>query len=343
MAYLLRTAAALCLSVLPFTTAFAEKTDVVILINGNAVTGEIKSLEFGSLRYSTDSMGTVNIDWEDIVSLTSNQSMQVELSDGQRFFGRLAEADEAFGVIVVTPSASFEFRNDEVVRITPIDTSKRFLERLDGSLSAGFTTQKSSEVTTFYLATDVRYRTQQYSVGFNANTQLTEQAERDSTKRANATINYQRYRGIRWFTDWFAAWERNDELGILARQSIGGALGRFLIQTNRDQFSLAAGVQATNENFTGETDSDRVAEGRLQLRYQHRSREHESLMRVTSSIFPLIENPDVFRVETDMTFRRELIEDLFFDVSFYHSYQSDPPQDAANSDYGVTTSLGYSF
>ena len=34
--------------------AYAEKTDVVVLINGNAVTGEIKSLDFGSLRYSTD-------------------------------------------------------------------------------------------------------------------------------------------------------------------------------------------------------------------------------------------------------------------------------------------------
>ena len=45
--------------------ARAAKTDVVVLINGNDVTGEIKSLEFGELRYSTDSMGTVSIDWED--------------------------------------------------------------------------------------------------------------------------------------------------------------------------------------------------------------------------------------------------------------------------------------
>jgi hypothetical protein len=62
--------------------AMAEKTDVVVLVNGNAVTGEVKSLEFGVLRYSTDSMGTVSIDWEDIVSVSSQEHHQVELTDG---------------------------------------------------------------------------------------------------------------------------------------------------------------------------------------------------------------------------------------------------------------------
>ena len=31
----------------------AAKTDVVTLVNGNAITGEIKVLDFGALRYST--------------------------------------------------------------------------------------------------------------------------------------------------------------------------------------------------------------------------------------------------------------------------------------------------
>ena len=65
------------LTILAATAAAqAAKTDVVVLVNGNAVTGEIKSLDFGALRYSTDSMGTVNVDWEDIVAITSNQDLQ---------------------------------------------------------------------------------------------------------------------------------------------------------------------------------------------------------------------------------------------------------------------------
>jgi hypothetical protein len=70
--------------------AQAAKTDVARLINGDDVTGEIKSLEFGELRYSTDSMGTVSIEWEEVLALTSDQALQVEVSSGARYFGNLS-------------------------------------------------------------------------------------------------------------------------------------------------------------------------------------------------------------------------------------------------------------
>ncbi|MDH3586936.1 MAG: hypothetical protein OEQ30_07595, partial [Gammaproteobacteria bacterium] len=90
------------------TLSMAAKTDVVLLVNGNTITGEIKSLEFGALRYSTDSMGTVSVDWEDIVSITTKQTLQLEVSDGTRYFGRLDSADERFEIKVITLSGDVD-------------------------------------------------------------------------------------------------------------------------------------------------------------------------------------------------------------------------------------------
>ena len=46
----------------------------------------------------------------------------------------------------------------------------------------------------------------------------------------------------------------------------------------------------------------------------------------------------------NIALRRELIDDLTFDISFYGSYDSDPPDETAEtSDYGIVTSLGYKF
>ena len=90
------------LGLLLFGSEHAAKTDTVLLVNGNAVTGEVKNLEFGVLRYSTDSMGTVSIDWEDIVSVTSNQNLQVELTDGTRYFGELLPTEDDFYVRIKT-------------------------------------------------------------------------------------------------------------------------------------------------------------------------------------------------------------------------------------------------
>jgi putative salt-induced outer membrane protein YdiY len=50
-----------------------------------------------------------------------------------------------------------------------------------------------------------------------------------------------------------------------------------------------------------------------------------------------------FRSNSNLTLRREIIDDLFFDLSFFYNYLSDPPAGAENEDSGVITSLGYSF
>ena len=81
----------------------------------------------------------------------------------------------------------------------------------------------------------------------------------------------------------------------------------------------------------------------MQIKYQHRNLKPETTFTFTSNIYPLLEDLSQFRAETDLSFKREFIDDLNFEVVIYHSYLSEPPVGAAESDYGVTTSLGYSF
>ena len=322
----------------------AARTDVV---NGNAVTGEIESLDFGVLRYATDSMGTVSIDWEDIVSITTKQTLQVEVSDGTFYFGRLDSAEDRFEIKVRTLSGDVNLLTERIVKMTPIDTEESFWQRLEGSFSLGFDSEKSSDVTTLRSTTDIRYRTRRYLIGLNATVNVTDQpgsAEENETRRRTFIgSNYQRFRGNRWFTDWFGSWEQHDELGIDSRYSGGGALGRFLIQTNKNQLSLTAGLNATQTSFIGEDESTTAAEGRVQIRYLHRNLDPEATVTFTSNIFPLLEDLSQYRAETDLIFRREFVEDLFFDVTLSHSYNSHPPTGAEKIDYTVTTSVGYSW
>jgi putative salt-induced outer membrane protein YdiY len=335
-------ATTIILGILPLA-AKAAKTDVVILINGNAVTGEVKNLEFGSLRYSTDSMGTVNIDWEDIISVTSQQDLQIELTDGTRYFGKMFPADERHFVRIVTASEELVIASSQIVRITPIDTGESFLERLDGSFSFGIQTQKSSEVTTSNLAADVSYRTRKYLFGTRLNSSVTEQPSEPTKARQSVSYNFQRFRKNRWFTDWFTSWEKNDELGIAARVSAGVAVGRYITQTNKSQLSLAVGAQGARNDYVGEDDTATEGEGRIEIRYLRRRLTPETSFRFTSTIFPLLSDVSQYRAETDLSLRREVFEDLFLDLSIGYSFISHPPTGAEKSDYTATTSIGYSF
>jgi len=78
--------ALLVASVAPRASA-APKTDVVMLLNGDRYTGEVKGLERGQLEFKTDAAGTLFIEWDKIASLKTDQYVQVEFENGLRLSG----------------------------------------------------------------------------------------------------------------------------------------------------------------------------------------------------------------------------------------------------------------
>ena len=324
---------------------FAAKTDVVGLVNGDAVTGEIKQLEFGSLRYSTDSMGTVQIDWEDVVNVSSDQALQIEVTDGTRYFGALFPAGDDHYVTVKTASREVVINHNEIVRITPIEMGNRLIERLEGSVSLGVTAQKAA-ASTSNLSADIGYRTRAYVLGAKLNSSLTKppsDSQDPSTSWQTVELNYKRLRPSRWFTDWFTSYEENDTTGIDSRVSAGGALGRYLIQNNTNQLSLTAGLQGTRTVPIGTDPTETQAEARFEISFQRRVLQTDARLKFTSKIFTPLEDMGDFRSETDLTYRRDVIEDLFIDLTMRHSYYRTPQTDGESVDYTSSINLGYSF
>ena len=323
--------------------AQAAKTDVVRLINGDDVTGEVKSLEFGALRYSTDSMGTVGIEWEEVVSLQSDQALQVEDTSGTRYFGNLVPASAESMIAIELGGNVLELDMLKVIRITPIETDEKIWQRLEGSVKFGVDSDKASAVTTGYLNADVRYRARTYLLGLETSYSFTDQPGAETTENQKIGLNYQRFRANRWYTDWFSSTERNDAQGIDQRLTGGGGIGRYLIQSNNNQFSLLGGLVATRESFTGSDPDSTNAEGKIQVRYLHRKLEPSNDFSFTTNIYPLLEDLSTFRSDSNLSWRREFFDDLFLDLSFFYNYQSVPPEGAEKDDYGVVTSIGYSF
>ena len=50
----------------------ADATDIVIFDNGDRLTGEVKSLERGRLRFKTDATDTISIEWDNVAFLKSD-------------------------------------------------------------------------------------------------------------------------------------------------------------------------------------------------------------------------------------------------------------------------------
>jgi hypothetical protein len=334
--------ASLLIAALSSTASAREKTDEVILTNGDHLKGEIKGMNYGLMTLSTDPMDTVQIKWENIEAVTSRYSFQVELRDGTRFFGALGAGSESRTILVTGQQKTVRLLHDEIVRITPIEGT--WLQRIDGSFSLGFSFTKASDVAQFSFSGDATYRTRRNEVSASVSSIMTRQTE-ETTKRNEFYLRYMRLLEQKWFLAGLSSVQNNDELGIDLRISLGAGGGRFLVQTNRMSLPVLAGLMCDREwgsaGGEGSYNLEAVVGATWSVFIYH---EPKTSLKASVYTYPYLTEAGRVRVDFESHLRRELVKDFFVDLSLYTNYDNRPPSTTASaSDYGVVTSLGYSF
>ena len=326
-----------------------EKSDVIWLTNGDRITGEIKQLEHGKLRLGTDSFGEVRIEWDDISRIESDFEFQFERSDGTRVTGIISKTPEQKTITLKDQDQAVDFAHENVVRIAQIEDN--FWDRLQGSLSFGYSFTKASNVAQGNLGFRAIHRTEKRSFSLEGSTIITSDQENEGTQRSDLGFTMTRFRPNRWFNTYLIGFESNDELGLDLRSSIGAGFGRYLIQTNISELALLGGLVGTAESLredasspTSPTSQENI-EGLVGLDYSRYVYDHPAVdLSSRLSVFPSITESGRTRAQLDLSLRWEVITDLFWDLSYYNSYDSDPPSSSnSTSDYGVITSIGYSF
>src|SRR5436190_14460647 len=135
--------------VLSPSSACARNSDVVILRNGDRISGEVKGLSRGKLDFITDDAGRLSIEWEKVRSLTSPFAYDVDMGSGETHFGRLVSS-ERDGYLVVQDLTADTLRITSIVGITTLDSG--FLQRVKSYLDMGLTLAKAHKATTFSLS-----------------------------------------------------------------------------------------------------------------------------------------------------------------------------------------------
>ncbi len=322
--------------------ARAEKTDIVYLHNGDRITGEVKNLLRGKLEFSTDHMGTIHIEWDDIREIVSNTSQALELSNGQRFYGPLVKAENPDIVAVNTAEGQVGLNTLDVISMYPVEAS--FWERLDLSVSLGFSWDKGSNVGKYNLGADAVYRLPESITRLSLSSEITTQDNENDTTRSNFTANHMVVGKSKRFWTYFGGLEHNDELGIDLRALAGAGYGWVPIRSQRNWFSLAAGLDVNNENpIEGDSQTNLEAAGMLLYEY-YKYATPERSFKVNFYVFPSLTDLGRWRASFSTDFNLEFFEDLFWKLSFYANYDSQPVSlQASSSDYGIVSSLAYKF
>ncbi|MEJ2385096.1 MAG: DUF481 domain-containing protein [Xanthomonadales bacterium] len=334
----------LCLvALLTSPIAWAEKTDIVVLKNGDKITGEVKGLERGKLEFSTDSMGTVSIEWEDIQTVISSTGQAIELANGQRFYGPLQKSENTDMVQIQTDEGAVGLGITDVVNMYPVESG--FWDRMDFSTSLGFSWDKASDIGKYSIGADAEYRHPDYITSAGFSSEITSASgDGQTTSRSNINGRHLRFRQNKRFTAWFANVEKNDELGIKLRALLGAGYGWVPIRSNRNLLMLTAGLDV-NQEYPKQGDPETNVEGVGVLNYEYfKYSDPERRFSSTFTVFPSLTDWGRVRADFKTNLDIEFVSDFFWVLSLFANYDSRPiSENASKSDFGVNSSLRYKF
>ena len=332
---------ALVLSTALSSTAYAAaKTDIIELVNGDRITCEIKKLERGKLTVKTDGLGTIAIEWDDIQRLVSTARFDLERKSGEHAYGTLGRAD--LRTVDVTDGQRVErLALDDIVRLAPVGGT--FWRRLDGSIAAGFSFTGANEQTQWTLDTSVSYRSRLWDSEIAADSLLSSSQDGDRQTRNNLSLESQRYLRPRWAALAILQFQQNEELSLNLRSLVGGGIVRVLAQSNRTAAWVAGGAAYTNERYAGEG-AQNVAEAVVGGSYSWFTFDGRSTNLTTTAFsYYALNGGSRVRLELDASFKSDIVGDLYWSVNGFESFNSRPPADQKESDFGISATLGWTF
>ena len=172
-------AACLCVLAVP---ALAVAQDTVVMVNGDRLTGEVKELSRGQLKFDPDFADSFMLDWSKVASIATSGAFDLVTETGDTYVGRLqtrfagqVDVLDFNGASVVTLALI------EVVALAPIRTS--FIKNLDGSVSLGGSYTQSSGIAQMSFDASVVYRQPSFEASARGSASFTQDPDSDDTSR----------------------------------------------------------------------------------------------------------------------------------------------------------------
>jgi hypothetical protein len=318
-----------------------DKTDVVTLLNGDRLTGEIIQLEHGQLELKTDAFGTVYIEWPQVSGLSSSVPFMVEHLAGQKEFGRLAGGSGH--LLVDDGGISTDLPLGDIARLGPVQDS--FLARVRGSVSVGVNYTQSSDIKVSSFRFDAEYRGRNNLASLSTSADVTSSRDAGTNQRLLIDYSERFYLGGTRFWAVLGSFERNPELGIDGRPQVGLALGQSLVRRPESDLVAYVGLAANHEavDASGDNRSNILGVAGLDWRI-YRFTAPETTLTSSLKLFPYLTDFGRTRARLDVSLQRKFTRSFSLNLSLYDDYDSSPPGTrVVTNDFGIVTSLGFTF
>ncbi len=320
-----------------------DKTDVIVLNNGDRLTGEIKGVAQEALEFETDAAGTLKVEWTHVASLTSSFDYEVEMTTGERYFGSLASAAEPGELVIVGDAGEWSVSLSGIFSISPI--GRGFWKRLNGNVNLGFSYTQSNRAVQYSLSAASHYQNRKYLGLGQLNSIFNTQQDSDSTHQQN--LSFRVTRSVKKVSGVYGVvqLQSNPDQGFDLRSVVGGGYDRFLVHRANGYFIVNAGLVYDREQIVGSPQVDNSAEVTVGLQFASFSLDHPSrTVTIGFDTFTNVTDTPRFRAQLNFRLTWEIVNNFNLGITLLDSYDTRPPTvEAKNNDMSLSLSVGYSF
>jgi hypothetical protein len=324
------------------------RADVVVLENGDQLTGEAEGLKDGKLSFKTSYAGSIQLDWKQVARLTTEGNFEVEVETGRRYRGRLEQQEENLDVIYEDTSTAMP--PPSVVAMIPMSDGEPpgFWKILNGSVDLGYSLARgNSELNQSSVGLQANYRREAYELQGGITSLFSKQDESRATSRQTADMRYDRFLSPRAFAFGLSGFERNERQRLNLRSRLGGGFGWKLVKTKRSELSVLGGFTFINEQFR-DADSGmplpKSSSGEALAGVELLTTRFRGIRLGTKfSFLPNLVNGGRYRIEYDYNVRVPLYKSMTWSVKLFDRYDSEPPLEVMRNDYGVVSAFGFTF
>jgi hypothetical protein len=327
-----------------------ENTDVVVMKNGDRLTGQVKGLNAGVLYVSLPYViQTLSVDWNRVARLESAQLFLVRTADGRVYRGTLqTPAGEQATIQRIDVIEAMEQRvsveRDKIVEVA--ETSNKFWQRFNGELRLGTTFSKANDNLQYSLGSAAEYLRERWSTSASWNSNLSSSTGTTAATRNEITGGYSRL--LRWNNYFYSAlgeFLQSSEQGIKLQSSLGGGIGHYFRNTNRAKIAVLGGFAWQNTRYdqavyTAPTQNmiAGMVAGNMKL-----FKFNKTNLELSGLVFPMLNDPGRVKLNTNAAYYIKITGDLSWNVSFYGSWDNRPPPHFSGSDYGTSSGLSWTF
>lgn len=331
-------AAALALLLVP---DMATAQEFFIHANGDSINAEIKSFGRGKLSYEIPGSSSASIEFQNVITLGSPEDWDIELTEQRKLFGSILPGTEPRTVRIVTAGDTVDVAIAEITQMTNV--SRTLWSRFDGFVEFGFNYARANNATNLNFATRIDYLAPKWRLGLSLDSRFQNQDDAESFKRNQGTVYANYLFPKTWYVGAFTQFEQNQQLDLDLRFLLGAIGGRDFLQSNRVEWNWLVGILSNREEYAT-LDATTSAEAIVGTRFSWFTfGDWENDLSSSLLVYPSLSESGRVRTDFDASYRQDLFGDLYFRLSFYHLYDSEPPPGVSDIDYGTTIALGWSI